>query len=171
MTILCQRLRHSKPGDERGVCWRVMFSFASLFKQKFLHIIYFPLSLPSVERNPECGMLVSLSRKGKHNWYAESFASLVPHGLAIHPFQKKHDASDENTGTMGFRTFLVRDWQRYSIPKNPTPKKQIYGLWCWRHHLEKVVCRCLTTSQCQCGFQAFPRHANSEVLECIGYVV
>ena len=37
------------------------------------------------ERN---ALLVSLSRKGKHNWYAESFA----HGIEIHPLQKKHAA-------------------------------------------------------------------------------
>jgi len=39
---------------------------------------------------------------------AESFASLVPHGLAFHPLQKKHDASDENTGTMFLFSFSRR---------------------------------------------------------------
>lgn len=53
-----------------------VFSFASLSKQQFLHAVYFPLSLQAfVERT---ALLVSLSRKGKHDWYAESVASLVP---------------------------------------------------------------------------------------------
>ena len=60
--------RHSNQGDEGG---RVLlksdvFSFASLSKQQFLQTVYFPLSLQAfVEMN---ALLVSLSRKGKHDW-------------------------------------------------------------------------------------------------------
>ena len=167
---------HSNQGDEGGrVCLKVTFSFASLSKQQFLHTVYFPLSLQAfVEMN---ALLLSLSRKGKHDWQLR----VLHHWflMVLHSIPCRRNMMRQMRILVQCFFFLspdvlnVRELNTEVFdPKTPNPKEtNLWRPWCWRHHPEKVVCRCLTMSQCQCGFQAFPRHANSEVLEWFGYVV